>query len=313
MAAISWDISALDFVDPIIGCSLQNLIMKIESRQTPGQQLFHFVDETWNHNGFHFAFFPNVEAEARSMMMALIPFLVHHYHATAVKWFSSVAQTHAHGSEWDPEKGYFQMFDDAAVSWMMKEDRFLAFDQVAATKDATAARPGPSNLQAASGTPGLIDDQDSVGTFGSKVAGVATPAIVAAPLVTGVNDTPVLPRVLPAMTTPVTDALVDSRSTRCSFTASLVSRISQMEATLAKVDKLDTLMHHIIGMMEGNTTIQSSASPAPPAPPQVPHAILRVSVTPAVAPITQPEVEIRQSPLEQASADVSTTDVGQVG
>jgi hypothetical protein len=39
--------------------------MKIESRQQPGQQLFHSVDETWNHNGYNFAFFPNVEAEAK--------------------------------------------------------------------------------------------------------------------------------------------------------------------------------------------------------------------------------------------------------
>jgi hypothetical protein len=57
LPAISWDISALDFVDAQIGRSLRDLVMKIESRQHPGQQLFHVVDEAWNQNGFHFAFF----------------------------------------------------------------------------------------------------------------------------------------------------------------------------------------------------------------------------------------------------------------
>jgi hypothetical protein len=59
MLAISWDISALDFVDVQIGRSLRDLVMKIESRQHPGQQLFHVVDETWNQNGFRFALFPS--------------------------------------------------------------------------------------------------------------------------------------------------------------------------------------------------------------------------------------------------------------
>jgi hypothetical protein len=51
MSAISWDIEALDFVDHVIGWSLRDLIMKIESRTNPGHQLFHLVDATWNGNG----------------------------------------------------------------------------------------------------------------------------------------------------------------------------------------------------------------------------------------------------------------------
>jgi hypothetical protein len=46
MSAISWDISELDFIDPVIGRSLRDLVMKIKSRSKPGQQLFHIVDET---------------------------------------------------------------------------------------------------------------------------------------------------------------------------------------------------------------------------------------------------------------------------
>jgi hypothetical protein len=63
ISVTSWDISALDYVNNTIGRSLQELLMKIESRSVPGQQLFHVVDETRNQNGFHFAFFPNVEAK----------------------------------------------------------------------------------------------------------------------------------------------------------------------------------------------------------------------------------------------------------
>jgi hypothetical protein len=149
ITAISWDISTLDFVDKKIGRSLRDLIMKIESRQQPGQQLFHSVDETWNHNGYNFAFFPNLEAEARSMMMALIPFLVHHYDESATKWFSAAAQTRSHGAEWNPEKGCIKTFDDTAVSWMMTEQAFSAFDiATVSMASSSATRPDPTNLQA---------------------------------------------------------------------------------------------------------------------------------------------------------------------
>ncbi len=79
--AISWDVMALDFVDSTLQRSLRDLIMKIESRTVPGQPSFHSVDETWNQNGCSFSFFPNVDTEARAMMMSLVPFLRHHCRA----------------------------------------------------------------------------------------------------------------------------------------------------------------------------------------------------------------------------------------
>jgi hypothetical protein len=97
-------------------------MMKIESRTVPGQSLFHAVDETWNQNGYAFSFFPHVDAEARAMMMSLIPFLRHHYHKRITKWFSQTAQSRAAGAAWDPEKGCVKIFEDDAVSWMMTED-----------------------------------------------------------------------------------------------------------------------------------------------------------------------------------------------
>jgi hypothetical protein len=268
LSAISWDISALDFVDAQIGRSLRDLVMKIESRQHPGQQLFHVVDETWNQNGFHFAFFPNVEAEARAMMMSLIPFLVHHYKDTAIKWFSSSAQRRAHGAEWDPVKGCVKTFDDDAVSWMMTEEGFVAFDQASpAPGSGIASRPDPSNLQAAAGAVGLINDSDSVETFASKIAAASAQRHAPAPLATGVSAPP-LPSVLPPTSDSVTES-VTSKSSRSSITASLFSRLSQMEATLAKVDKLDTLMNRIanqLGLLQDpkpNTPQVDASAPAP--------------------------------------------------
>jgi hypothetical protein len=114
----------------------------------------------------------------------------------------------------------------------------------------SATRPDPNNIQAAAGNAGLINDQDSVGTFGSKAGAGRCPSdpSAQAELVTGA-PIPLLPCVLPETTTASGATSVDSRGTRSSITQSLVSRISQMEATLAKVDKLDLLMNKIVSMM----------------------------------------------------------------
>jgi hypothetical protein len=343
MSAITWDFTAVDFVDPKIGRSLRALIMNIHSREHAGQQLFHSVDETWNNNGFQFSFFPNVETEARSIMMALLPFLVHHYSETAAKWFSASAQRRAVGAEWDHEKGCVKTFDDDAVSWMMTETGFSDFDMATTTPGAAhPGRPDPSNLQQAAGSGGLINDQDSVGTFDPKAAAALPSTQPPAPLATGVNNH-ALPRVLPASTDSVIDESANSRSTRSSITASLFSRISQMESTLAKVDQLDSLMTLIankMGILEGNPAAQAQATL-----PLVPPETVTVQVD-AVAPVTQLESapasqladghsspppdggrplthvgppstpralpEIRQSPNDQANADIRKTDVGHV-
>jgi hypothetical protein len=353
LSAVSWDISALDFVDVQIGRSLRELAMKIESRQMPGQQLFHLVDETWNQNGFHLAYFPNVEeAEARAMMMSLIPFLVHHCNDSAIKWFLSSTQRRAAGASWDPKKGCVKTVDNEAVSWMMTEKGFSAFDQAAPAKDSPAAqRPDPSHLQAASGASGLINDQDLVGMFFSKttLANASGPSSSPAPLNTGAAAIP-NQRVLPHATDSVTDS-VNSKSTRTSITASLFSRLSQMESTLAKVDKLDMLMTCIVnqlGLLQDSAVTPNpsccAAIPAPPAAltqalletvnvplaPAVPvsqsdPAMATVANTPSkpddARPLTYEGVlsnprilaQNRQSSSEQISADVSNTDVGQAG
>jgi hypothetical protein len=184
--------------------------------------------------------------------------------APQLKWFSSSAHQPAKGVEWDPEKGCVKTFDNEAVSWMMTENGFAAFDQVKATTG-SAARPDPSNLQAAAAAPGLIEDQYSVGTFNNKASAISDSTQEPAPLMTGAKA-PSLPRVLPANTDGDAES-TGSRSTRSSIMASLFSRISQMETTfLAKVDQLDSLMSRIVDKVE-----------LPPNPASKPLPCLRLS------------------------------------
>jgi hypothetical protein len=349
---ISWDIDALDFVDHRLGRSLRDLIMKIESRTVIGQPLFHVVDQTWNKNGFVFVFFPNVDAEARTMMMSLIPFLRHHYQESITKWFSSTSQLRAQGAEWDPDKGCVKTFEDEAVAWMMKEDGFSSFDVPLAATTTDAARPDPSNLQLAAGATGLIDDQDSVGTFNPQNPGATAPTGPPAQLVTG-SKANSQPRTLPAQTGSdqqkssfSADAgSVGSSSTRSSMTKSIISRMSQIEGSMAKVAQLESMMSLIAAKM-GLLADPAPASIIPPTPTNAPPATVSIVSAPAapasqldqvsqstpatvaspvrhdgVRPLTHEGTpsspralhEIRQSPTDTASADVSKTDVGRAG
>ena len=62
------------------------------------------------------------------------------------------------------DKGCVKTFDDTAVSWMITEIGYASFDIPLIAAQEAVACPNPSNLQVAAGV-GLIDDQDSVGTF----------------------------------------------------------------------------------------------------------------------------------------------------
>jgi hypothetical protein len=195
--------------------------MKIESCLVPGQPLFHVVDEMWNQNGCNFSFFPNVEAKAFTVMMSLIPFLRYHHNDSVVKWFSSTAQSRAIGADWDPDKGCVKTFEEKAVSWMMTEDGFTAFDAPLVDASQVAVRPDPSNLQVAAGA-GLIDENDSVGAFDPTASASAAPTAPPAQLVTGAKANPTPKRILPGQTGSVLNS-VGSHSSRSSITESIFS------------------------------------------------------------------------------------------
>jgi hypothetical protein len=290
--------------------------------------LFHAVDETWNQNGYIFSFFPNVDTEARAMMISLIPFLRHHYQESITKWFSQTARSRAAGADWDPDKGCVKTFEDAAVSWMMTEDGFTTVDAPMTDTVAVATRPDASNLVIV-GT-GLIEDQDSVGTFDPKAPAPTPSTVPPAQLISGAKANSVPP---PKGSS--TQSL-GSSSSRSSMTTSMFSRLSEIKTTLKKVDNLDALMHQIAAKMG------LLVAPVPPVPitPAIPPVILHAPVidslhyvsespsastaTPsqdAVRPSTYGGTlsaptalhEIRQSPADTANADASSTDVGHAG
>jgi hypothetical protein len=240
--------------------------MSIESRQFPGQPLFHTVDITWSKNGYNFLFFPNVESEARAMMMALLPFLVHHYKATATKWFTAYTQSRALGAVWDPEKGCVKTIDDDAVSWMMTEPSFVSFDISAEAEATLTARPDPTNLQTA-----LIAATDSVGTFDPNAsANITAPAGQPAILFSGAMANPVpIPRVLPTGTdADSAGGKSDSSSLTGSITATIFSKFTQIEGSLAKVDRLGTMMNAIalkLGIV-APPIVAETATTVPPTP-----------------------------------------------
>ena len=187
---VAWDIEALDFVNPRLDCSLRDLAMKIESRTIVTQPLFHSVDKTWNQSGCQFGFFLNVDTEAQSMIVSLIPFLRHHCQESVVKWFSSTAQQRALRAKWDVDEGHVKTPDDTAVSWMMTEAASASFDAppIAAQEEVTC--PDPSNLQVIAG---LIKDHDSVDAFDPQGAAAVACTGVPAQLIMGSKAEPSSP------------------------------------------------------------------------------------------------------------------------
>jgi hypothetical protein len=224
---------------------------------------------------------------------------------------------------------------------MMMEDGFVAFDKSTVGATVTVDRPDPSNLQVSAGS-GLINDQDSVGTFDPQAAEERAAQGPRTKLVTGLkaNSTP---RVLPSSSE---SGSVDTCSTHSSNTASIFSRLSTMEGTLSKVDELGSLMNLIANQM--GFPVAHPALPSTNASTVTPTTLpetVTVQVA-AVVNVTQPKFasasqsanmtfltsdgvrpltyegtlstpsdmpEIRQSQTDQASAGISSTDAGPAG
>jgi hypothetical protein len=156
------------------------------------------------------------------------------------------------------------------------------------------------------------------------------------------NPVPI-PRVLPTGTdADSAGGKSDSSSLTGSITATIFSRFTQIEGSLAKVDRLDTMMNAIalkLGIV-APPTVAETATTVPPTPSiEIPQAhspdtqLDQVAATPGVvsspARTTPDDVrpsthggtsstprtlhEIRQSPVDKVNADASTTSVGRAG
>lgn len=75
----TWELAAnltIDQVDPILQSSLRQILLSIPSQIFKDIPLLHTVDRTWQSaNGITFTFHPENEADARSYIAGLIPYL----------------------------------------------------------------------------------------------------------------------------------------------------------------------------------------------------------------------------------------------
>ena len=69
----TWEIHDIDLVDDDSGLSLRNRLMELKSQS--GHRLFHTVDPSHIEGAVQFCFHPDREDEARTMILALVPYL----------------------------------------------------------------------------------------------------------------------------------------------------------------------------------------------------------------------------------------------
>jgi hypothetical protein len=105
------------------GITFRHLIMSIPSVEDPDLPLFHTVDKQWrSDNVVTFTFRPRHEAEARSIIAGLIPFLRDEGYDFFLRMFSPDAQARHASSKWNSET--------RKVSFIKEEElaEFLAGD-----------------------------------------------------------------------------------------------------------------------------------------------------------------------------------------
>jgi hypothetical protein len=92
----------LDKKNPETGKTFRQLIMAINPENAPDIPLFHTIDKQWrSDSGVTFAFRPEHETEARSIVAVLIPVLRDEGHEWFLRMFSADAQQHHVSSRWD--------------------------------------------------------------------------------------------------------------------------------------------------------------------------------------------------------------------
>jgi len=92
----TWELSAnliLDKPEPTTGFTLRQLILSIPSQIMSTKPLFHSVDRSWrSSNGITLSFLPENEADARSHVAGLIPYIKASHSHWFLKFFSEEAQ-----------------------------------------------------------------------------------------------------------------------------------------------------------------------------------------------------------------------------
>jgi hypothetical protein len=103
---------ALDYLDPVLGTTLRELLMGLRSNIDPEKNIFLNVDVHIHNQTVTFLFHDDMSQEAISAIPALPVILEAKFGTRIWLWFSEEAKEHAIGYYWDPKYGLKSSEDD---------------------------------------------------------------------------------------------------------------------------------------------------------------------------------------------------------
>jgi hypothetical protein len=137
----TWELAAnltINRVDPTSCLSLRQILLSIPSQTFQSTPLFNTVDRTWRStNGVTFTFHPENEADARSYIVGLIPYLNDSINnPCSLKQFSKEARLWHVTSKWDPETRQAYTAKEAELDNFLDDD-----DELNLTDEILSYRP----------------------------------------------------------------------------------------------------------------------------------------------------------------------------
>jgi hypothetical protein len=174
--ATSYTIMALDYLDPVLGTTLRELLMGLRSNIDPEKNIFLNVDVHIHNQTVTFLFHDDMAQEAMSAIPALPVILEAKFGTRIWLWFTEEAKEHAVGYYWDEKVGLKssdderigEMLGDWGTEWGSDDDDD---DKSTSTSASTVGRMEPFKIVTnTTGKNQYYDDGSSVGTFKSTCA-----------------------------------------------------------------------------------------------------------------------------------------------
>ena len=175
--ATSYTIIALDYLDPVLGTTLRELLMGLRSNIEPDKNIFLNVDVHMFNQTVTFLFHDDMAQEAMSAIPALPVILEAKFGTRIWLWFSEEAKEHAVGYYWDDKHGLKssdddrigEMLGDWGAEWGSDDDDDDKSTSTSASS--TVGRMEPFKIVTdVTGKNQYYDDGSSVGTFKSTCA-----------------------------------------------------------------------------------------------------------------------------------------------
>jgi len=189
----TWEMTTnllLDRPEPSSKVTLRQILMNIPSQVFPGKPLFHSLDKQWrSENGVTFCFLPENEADARTMIAGLIPYIRDTHDPWYLSAFSTEAKLRHKSSTWDHKTRQVFSAEEAEISDFLTEDDELNHTNIP-TEEKTQTQTNPDvevnvPLCTEDTCHHFQNDADSVSTFhqggASVTSGYSRPSAVFQP------------------------------------------------------------------------------------------------------------------------------------